>query len=59
MERTVDGLRGYLECLPNTKEMGVIYGEDAWQIGDIQRNPAMQLAYQMGECVESIAHTLS
>lgn len=49
MERTIDGLRGYLECLPGAKEMGVIYGAGAWQLGDIQRNPAMQEAYQMGK----------
>lgn len=51
MERTVDGLRGYLECLSGAKEMGVIYGAGAWQIGDIQENPAMQEAYQMGKQV--------
>ncbi len=49
MERTVDGLRGYLECLPGAKEMGVIYGAGAWQLGDIQGNPAMQEAYKMGK----------
>lgn len=49
MERTIDGLRGYLECLPGAKEMGVIYGAGAWQLGDIQRNSAMQEAYQMGK----------
>lgn len=49
MERTVDGLRGYLECLPGAREMGVIYGAGAWQLGDIQGNPAMQEAYQMGK----------
>lgn len=51
MERTIDGLRGYIECLPGAKEMGVIYGAGAWQLGDIQRNPAMQEAYQMGKSV--------
>lgn len=51
MERTVDGLRGYLECLPGAKEMGVIYGAGAWQLGDIQENPAMQEAYQMGRSI--------
>lgn len=49
MERTIDGLRGYLECLPGAKEMGVIYGAGAWQLGDIQKNSAMQEAYQMGK----------
>lgn len=51
MERTVDGLRGYLECLPGAKEMGVIYGAGAWQLGDIQGNPAMQEAYRMGKSI--------
>lgn len=49
MERTVDGLRGYIECLPGAKEMGVIYGAGAWQLGDIQGNPAMREAYEMGK----------
>lgn len=49
MERTMDGLRGYLECLPGAKEMGAIYGAGAWQLGDIQENPAMKEAYQMGK----------
>lgn len=46
-----DGLRGYLECLPGAKEMGVIYGAGAWQLGDIQENPAMQEAYRMGKSI--------
>jgi len=52
MERTVDGLRGYLECLPGAKEMGVIYGAGAWQLGDIQGNPAMREAYRIGKSIE-------
>lgn len=51
MERTIDGLRGYLECLPGAKEMGVICGARAWQFGDIQGNPAMKEAYRMGKSV--------
>lgn len=51
MERTIDGLRGYIECLPGAKAVGVIYGTGAWQLGDIQRNPAMQEAYQMGKSI--------
>lgn len=51
MERTIDGLRGYLECLPGAKEVGVIYGAGAWQLGDIQSSPAMQEAYQMGKSI--------
>ena len=48
MERTIDGLRGYIECLPGAVEKGVIYGAGAWQLGDIQGNPAMQEAYRIG-----------
>lgn len=48
MEKTIDGLRGYLDCLPGAKEKGVIYGAGAWQLGDILKNPAMEEAYLMG-----------
>ena len=51
MERTIDGLRGYIECLPGAKERGVIYGEGAWQLGDILQSSAMQEAYQMGKSI--------
>ncbi len=51
MERTIDGLRGYLECLPGAKEMGVIYGAGAWRLGDIEKTPAMQEAYEMGKSI--------
>ena len=52
MERTFDGLRGYLACLPGAKEKGVIYGAGAWQLGDILKSPAMEEAYQMGLNIE-------
>ena len=48
MERTIDGLRGYLDCLPGAREKGVVYGAGAWQLGDILKNPAMEEAYRMG-----------
>lgn len=48
MERTIDGLRGYLDCLPGAREKGVIYGAGAWQLGDILKNSAMEEAYRMG-----------
>lgn len=51
MERTIDGIRGYLECLLGAKERGVIYGASAWKIGDILENPAMQEAYEMGRTI--------
>lgn len=49
MERTIDGLRGFTDCLPGARVQGVIYGAGAWQLGDIQGNPAMAQAYAMGK----------
>lgn len=51
MERTIDALRGFTDCLPGSQVKGVIYGAGAWQLGDIQGNPAMKEAYQMGKAV--------
>lgn len=49
LERTIEGLRGFTEdCLPDSHEMGIIYGTGAWQTGDINVSPAMKQAYEMG-----------
>ena len=48
MERTIDGLRGFLDCLPGAREIGVIYGAGAWQIGEIQGKKAMKETYEAG-----------
>ena len=44
MERTMG--------LPGAKISGLIYGAGAWQLGEIQGNPAMQQAYQMGKAID-------
>lgn len=48
LERTMDGLQGLTDCIPNARVQGRIYGAGAWQLGDIQGHPAMQEAYEMG-----------
>ena len=49
MEKTLEGLRGFTaDCLPGSREKGIIYGTGAWQIGDIKKLPVMEEAYQMG-----------
>ncbi len=48
MERTIDALRGFTDCLPGAAVRGVVYGAGAWQLGDIQGSPALEEAYQMG-----------
>ena len=49
MTRTVEGFRGFLDCLENPTERGVIYGMGAWKIGEIEDKPAMQEAYETGK----------
>lgn len=49
MSRTIDGMRGFTDCLPGARVKGVVYGAGAWQLGEIQGNPAMEEAYQMGK----------
>lgn len=49
MERTIDGLHGFTDCLPGAKVKGVVYGSGAWQIGEIQGKKTMNEAYEMGK----------
>ena len=48
MERTIDGFRGFLDCLDDSRECGTIYGVGAWKIGEIEGSPAMKQAYDAG-----------
>lgn len=49
MERTVEGFRGFLDCLEDPVERGVVYGVGAWKVGEIEDKPAMREAYEMGK----------
>lgn len=48
MERTIDGLRGFADCLPGSVERGVVRAVGAWAKGDIVGNPAMDEAFALG-----------
>lgn len=49
LERTMETFRGFTEdCLDGAREAGIIYGTNAWHIGDIQSTPAYNDAYSMG-----------
>ena len=52
MERTINGLRGLTDCIPGAQVRGVIYCAEAWQLGDIEGNPAMQEAYETGQNIQ-------
>lgn len=49
MERTVDGFRGFLDCLDGAVEKGVVYGVGAWKLGEIKSKQSMKDAYLMGK----------
>ena len=51
MERTIDGFRGFLDCLEGPQEKGTVYGIGAWKVGEIKDTPYMQEAYKMGKMV--------
>jgi multimeric flavodoxin WrbA len=51
LERTIDGFRAFISCLPGAKEKGIVYGAGAWEIGDIQTSRAMKQAYEMGKAL--------
>lgn len=49
LDRTVEDIRGFLDCLENPVEKGIIYGNNAWDIGEIKDTPAYDEAYVMGK----------
>lgn len=51
MERTLEEFRGFIYCLEDAKEMGVIYGTGVWDKGEIKSKPPMEEAYQLGRSV--------
>lgn len=51
MERTIEGFRGFLDCLEGPKERGVIYGVGAWKVGEINDKASMGEAYEIGKKV--------
>ena len=51
MERTIDGLSGFTDCLPGAKVRDVIYGSGVYQKGEVKETEAMQKAFQAGKSV--------
>ena len=48
---TLADFRGFLRCLPEAKEAGVIYGTGTWDKGDVYKHPSLKNAYEMGRSV--------
>ncbi len=51
MEGTITSFRGFLDCLENVREAGLILGHGVHELGDIKENRAMQQAYEAGRSV--------
>ena len=51
MQPTVAVFRGFLDCLDNPVERGIIYGLGVWQAGEVKSSPAMKEAYEAGTAV--------
>lgn len=49
MERTIDGMMGFTDCLPGAKVKGVVYGAGAYLPGEIKGTQAMNEAYLYGK----------
>ena len=46
---TLAAFRGFLRCLPDAEEAGVIYGTGTWDKGDVYQHPAYVQAYELGK----------
>ena len=49
MMRIVEEFRGFLDCLPDASECGIVFGLGTWHKGDVKDSFAMQEAYEMGK----------
>lgn len=47
-EGTFLAFRGFIRCLPDAQEKGVVYGMGTWDKGDVYRHPSYEQAYEMG-----------
>lgn len=52
MDTTLGCLRGWADCIPGSKEMGVIYGKGVYGKGEVESTPAFEEAYLMGKSVK-------
>lgn len=49
LDETIAGLRGFIRCLPDAQECGILYGTGTWDKGDVHKHPSPEQAYQMGK----------
>ena len=44
IEKTIEGLRGFTDCLDNVKEKGIIYAYGVWNAGEVKEKSYMKEA---------------
>ena len=49
MERTMDGMEGFTDCLPGAKVRAKIYGSGVYQKGEVKDTSAYRMAYVAGK----------
>jgi len=51
MEGTITSFRGFLDCLENVREAGLILGQGVHILGEVRETPVMQEAYKIGTTI--------
>lgn len=51
MDTALACMRGMADCIPGSKEVGIIYGKGAYEKGEIKSTPAYEAAYQLGKSI--------
>lgn len=51
MERTMDALQGFTDCLAGARVRKKIYGEGVYQKGEVKRTKAWKEAYEAGRSI--------
>ena len=51
LNRTVDEFRGFLDCLEDCEEKGILYGTGVWKKGDINNTDYPRQAFEMGTSI--------
>lgn len=51
VERTMEGFRGFMDCLDGAQEKGTLYATQVWQKGDVQGTKFIDQAYQIGKSI--------
>ena len=51
MERAIESLRGFTDCLPGSRVRGIIYGAGVYLKGEVLKTTTMQEAFNAGKSI--------